>query len=68
MLKHKIGDEVTIKSDLKVDEYYGVDMVVSKMIEYFGNKAKITRLLKDKYELDIDDGEWCWTDEMFEDN
>jgi hypothetical protein len=37
------------------------------MAEHRGKLAKITKVIDDKYRIDLDDGDWRWTDEMFED-
>ena len=75
-MKHKLGDVVQIKSldwykknkdeDGWVEEEhlssFGFDMS-----EYCGMKATIASVLDDYYFIDIDNGEWCWCDYMFED-
>lgn len=71
-MKFKIGDKVKIREDLVVDLLYGCDIFVSDMSEYCGKEATITAIrdsyLKGvAYLLDIDNGEWYWTDEMLED-
>ncbi len=61
-MKFKVGDIVTIKNDLEVDDNF----VVDEMIEYRGMQATITELCADVYYLDIDDGFWLWSDDCFE--
>jgi hypothetical protein len=76
----KVGDRIKINSldwynskekdpfsdSIKLD---GNDFVTD-MIEYLGKEAVITRVFYHKgvpnYCLDIDGGDWGWTDEMFE--
>ena len=75
-MKHKIGDKVRIKS---IDCYNenkdergiircDIEAFVPDMSEYCGNVATITavRERKERFQLDIDDGLWSWTDDMFE--
>lgn len=66
-MKHKIGDKVKIREDLIVGNTYGSDSFAEEMAQYKGKTATITDVYWDKYEIDIDDGSWCWTDEMLED-
>ena len=67
MKKYKVGDKVKIREDLIVDNVYGSDSFAEEMAQYKGKTATITDVYCDKYEIDLDDGDWCWTDEMFED-
>lgn len=66
-MKYKVGDKVKIREDLVVDEIYGDDSFAEEMERYKGKTATITDVYCGKYEIDIDDGDWCWTDEMLED-
>ena len=66
-MKYKVGDKVKIKEDLVVDVTYGDDSFTEEMEQYKGKTATITDTYFGKYEIDIDDGSWCWTEEMFED-
>lgn len=66
-MKYKVGDKVKIREDLVVDETYGEDSFTEEMEQYKGKTATITDVYWGKYEIDIDDGSWCWTDEMLED-
>ena len=65
MHKFKIGDKVRVRKDLVVDKYYGCGFT-ERMEQYCGNKAKITRVSNTFYDLDIDNGEFAWTDDMLE--
>ena len=75
-MKHKVGDKVRIKSldwyneNAKGDGSIncGFANFVSLMKEYCGKTATITKSLKYSYKLDIGDGYWGWTDEMFDEN
>ena len=66
-MKYKVGDKVKIREDLIVDDVYGSDSFAEEMVEYKGKTATITDVHYDKYEIDLDDGSWYWTDEMLED-
>ena len=66
-MKYKIGDKVKIREDLIVDNDYGSDGFTEEMVEYKGKTATITDVHYDKYDIDVDDGQWYWTDEMLED-
>lgn len=66
-MKYKVGDKVKIREDLIVDVEYGSDSFAEEMEQYKGKTATITDTYFGKYEIDLDDGDWCWTDEMFED-
>ena len=66
-MKYKVGDKVKIREDLVVDNVYGVDSFVDEMKKYKGRTAIITGV-SDRYQIDINNGEWFWTDEMFEDD
>lgn len=65
-MKYKVGDKVKIREDLIVDNVYGSDSFTEEMERYKGKTATIADIYMDKYEIDIDDGSWCWTDEMIE--
>ena len=72
----KKGNTIKIRENLKVDRY-GVNSVVDDMLQYKGKMATVmdvfdvTRLVKGneikskEYILDIDDGYYSWTLEMF---
>lgn len=65
MLKHKVGDKVKIRKDLKVGNLYGTCVFVEKMKDSIGKIARITEVNKRDYRID---SRGCyWTDEMFED-
>lgn len=63
---YKVGDKVKIREDLKVDERYNELFFVKDMEKYKGKIATITRLssIQHSYDIDIDDGDWSWTDDM----
>lgn len=65
-MKYKVGDKVKIREDLIVDNEYGSNSFAEEMEQYKGKTATITDTYFGKYEIDIDDGNWSWTDEMLE--
>jgi len=71
--KYKIGDIVIIKSIewyRKNSNALGEINVRCSFVEpmhiYCGMKAKITNFTLDGYFIDIDNNEWEWSDDMFE--
>lgn len=67
----QVGDRVVIKEDLVTDEDYGVDIFLSDMLIYRGQTTTIKNIINkgEQYEwfsLEIDDGIWSWTKEMFD--
>lgn len=69
MRKHKIGDTVIIKKDLNHNKSYGSPGVSIRMERFIGKTAKIIKLElynSNEYKLDIDGGEFFWTDAMLE--
>lgn len=74
-MRYKIGDVVTVRSDLSDDECYYMDDGVTwngvafDMVGYAGEVVTISEYAGNgQYRIAEDDGEWYWTDEMFEDN
>ncbi len=68
-MKHKVGDKVKIREDLKLDEEYsGVD-VNEEMISWGGEEVTISEVLPDDngYGIEEDDGYFLWAESMFED-
>lgn len=64
-MNHKIGDVVTIRSDLEDGREYGEWVTIDYMVSFRGTQQVIDRVYNDYYVLD---GLQCkWTDEMFED-
>ena len=69
-MKYKVGDRVKIKEDLVAGRQYDDDTTFTdEMSQYKGKTAVITRIdiFEQFYEIDLDNGEWAWIDEMFED-
>lgn len=63
---YKVGDKVKIREDLEIDERYNELFFVKDMEKYKGKIATITRVspIQRSYDIDIDDGEWSWADDM----
>lgn len=67
----RVGQKVRIRVDLDTHADYRnyfndfTDCVNSDMLEFRGRIATITNV-GNKYDIDLDDGMWNWTDEMFE--
>ena len=68
-MKYKVGDEVIIRSDLVAEEFYEDVFCRDKMAKMGGKRAMIIKVeynLVEYYRVDIDNGLFCWTGEMFE--
>ena len=65
-MKFKVGDKVRIRKDLEVGKWYGYAWVIEDMKIHFGKTTTISYCFNYGYELDIDGGEFSWTDEMLE--
>ena len=71
-MKYKVGDKVKVREDLQTNKDYNNCTCVEEMEEYKGVVATITKCFDTDidddgaYEIDLDDGEWFWTDDMFE--
>ena len=64
--KLEVGDKVRIRKDLSSMQVYGSITYVSSMDEYKGCTATIVNKGRSAYILDIDNGEWNWSAEMFD--
>lgn len=74
-MKYKVGDKVRIKSREWYDKNKGDDGDVDvpcgftkEMSDLCGKDAVITLVYKRFYVINIDNGEFRWSDEMFEDS
>lgn len=70
-MKYNIGDTVKIRADLdvrKADPNNNILQIPGAMLNYTGKIARIKAYSTkgNFYCLDIDDGHWCWTDDMLE--
>ena len=65
-MTYKVGDSVTIRPNLRAGEVCGVMKVSSGMLDHGGAQALITEVSAlDFYRIDVDDGRYGWTDNMF---
>lgn len=64
-IKFEVGDKVRIREDLISLHSYGRITYVSSMAKYKGCNATIVNKGKISYHLDIDNGAWNWSAEMF---
>lgn len=67
-MKYKVGDKVRVRSDLKINEDYGLQAFVIEMSQYIGKVVTIQKTYSNKYNIKEDKGKWYWTDEMFEES
>lgn len=74
MTKYKIGDKVTIKSNLKKDNFYpmehdphGETIVNKSMLALAGKEVVIESIREDCKGYNLVGNCWNWTDSMFED-
>lgn len=63
--KLEVGDKVRIREDLSPMQDYGRITYVRPMNKYRGCNATIVGKGTISYHLDIDDGKWNWSAEMF---
>lgn len=62
----ELGTRVKVKSDLKLNGFYGEAMFTSDMEEFLGKEMIVTEILsKSSYELD-NIKSWEFTDEMLD--
>ena len=68
-MKHKVGDKVRIRKDLRIDKEYDEVSVVDEMGTWIGEEVTISKVLAEDngYGIKEDDGYFLWTDSMFED-
>ena len=64
-MKFKVGDRVKVRKDLKNDTFYGGNRVNEEMFMHRGQILTIRAIDGKNYLMEEDN--WYWTDEMFED-
>lgn len=63
-MEYKVGDKVRIKSK---ETLKNTPNTVGDMLQYAGKEAFISSVIGvNLYEIDADNSEWTWTDDMFE--
>lgn len=65
-MKYNVGDKVKIRTDLHDGFWYGNSSFVGKMRDGMGKLATIRCVHSNSYIIDLDNGRYFWTDEMFE--
>lgn len=65
-MKYKVGDKVKIREDLDTEKMYGGWDCSTDIILYGGRIATIVKCYDDSYHIDVDNEDYDWTDEMFE--
>ncbi len=66
-MKFEVGDIVGIRNDLSLEKYYSIHLSRSMVL----NKGKMAKIIcvdshDGSYQLDIDDGQWWWSEDMLE--
>ena len=65
---YKVGDKVTIRSDLQKRSCGDKLSITIEMLNHKGSHTTITEIHTSYYNVAIDAGIWSWTPEMFENN
>jgi hypothetical protein len=65
-MKYKVGDKVRVKKDLVIDSSYGREDFVEEMKSFIGKIVTISKVIDEEYMILEDDGDYAWTEEMFE--
>lgn len=65
-MKYKVGDKVRVRKDLVIDSSYGREDFVSEMKQFVGKIVTISKVIDEEYMILEDDGDYAWTEEMFE--
>lgn len=63
-MKFKVGDRVSVRSDLVIDKSYGSNSINDEMINWCGKIVTI-KVITSWNEYRIKEDGWNWTDEMF---
>ena len=66
-MKYKVGDKVKVREDLEIGETYGGLTFSVQMREYRGQIVTIKTADDDSYQIEEDELNWYWTEEMLED-
>lgn len=65
-MKYKVGDKVKIKENLIAGETYGGSYLYGGAGRYIGRETIVTKVVRERYKLDIDNSSRIWADEMLE--
>jgi hypothetical protein len=65
-MKYKVGDKVRVRKDLAVDYCYGREDFVEEMKSFIGKIVTISKVIDEEYMILEDNGDYAWTEEMFE--
>lgn len=64
--KYKVGDVVTVRSDLEYCQGYGANAVNGDMMNYRGQEVTIKSIVNEsRGQYTIEEADWTWTTEMF---
>ena len=74
-MNYKPGDKVKVRSWESMEEEFGIShdgdirtkpTFVSDMRKYCGKTVTVNRIDSEKYRIEEDEEEWCWSSDMFE--
>ena len=67
-MKYKVGDKVRVREDFSTDKRYDGCYVTPSMTKFVGKTVTIHKVREgiNRYEIEGDYRDYCWTDEMFE--
>ena len=65
-MKYKVGDKVRVRKDLVIDSCYGREDFVGEMKSFIGKVVTISKVIDEEYMILEDNGDYAWTEEMFE--
>lgn len=65
-MKYKVGDKVKIKENLITGETYGGVYLYGDACRHIGEETMITKVIRDRYRLGVDNSSRIWTGEMLE--
>lgn len=65
-MKYKVGDKVKIKENLIAGETYGGVYLYGDACRHIGEETMITKVIRNRYRLGVDNSSRIWTGEMLE--
>lgn len=64
-MDYKVGDKVTVRSDLQVNFHYGHMFCIEEMLPYLGKTGTVTSIYQNgELKLSVDDSWWLWSPDM----